>query len=83
MDNNYTIFKWRSELDSPEMNALGNDVMLFDSLKFLPSFHYPFKSDLFIGIFCITGHINLSINLNEYHVEAPAVFTIMPDRIIQ
>ena len=83
MDNNYTIFSWRSELDSPEIDSLGEDVVLFDSLKFLPSIQYPFKSDLFIGIFCITGNIRLSINLNEYHVKAPAVVTLMPDRIIQ
>ena len=83
MENSYTIFSWRSELESPGMDALGEDVVLFDSLKFLPSFLYPFKSDLFIGIFCITGHMDLSINLNKYRIEAQAVFTIMPDRIIQ
>jgi len=65
------------------MDTLGEDVVLFNSLKFLPTFHYPFKSDFFIGIFCIKGHINLSINLNEYHIESRVIVTLMPDRIVQ
>lgn len=83
MDSNYSIFSWRSRLDSPDIEQLGEDVVLFNTLNYFPSFNYPFKSDIFIEIFCITGHLDLNINLNEYHIEAPAVFSMMPDKIIQ
>ena len=83
MDNTITIFNWRHHLDHPDIDAIGEDVVLFNDLKFLPTLSFPFKSDIFIEMICISGHMKLSINLTEYTIQAPVIFSMMPDKIIQ
>ena len=83
VEDKISIFNWRSELNNPGIDAIGEDVVLFNHLMLFPALNYPFKSDIFIEMICIRGEMQLIVNLEEFTIQSPCVFSIMPDKIVQ
>ncbi|MDP4277816.1 MAG: helix-turn-helix domain-containing protein [Bacteroidota bacterium] len=76
-------FNWRSELNSLEADALGEDFLLFENPIVTEAFNHPFKVDVVTGIICTRGTMKGFVNLKKYETQAPCLFIVLPDQILQ
>lgn len=56
------------------------DVSIKDSNKILS---HPFRLDAYMVIYCVKGHIKLSVNLSEYDLKSGMVFINYPGNIMR
>lgn len=56
------------------------DVSISDSNRILA---HPFRMDAYMVIYCIQGHIKLSVNLSEYDLRSGMVFLNYPGNIMR
>lgn len=56
------------------------DVSIKDSNRILA---YPFRMDAYMVIYCVKGHIRLSVNLSEYDLKEGMVFLNYPGNIMR
>ena len=56
------------------------DVSIDDSNKILA---HPFRMDAYMVIYCVQGHIKLSVNLSEYDLRSGMVFLNHPGNIMR
>jgi AraC family transcriptional regulator, transcriptional activator of pobA len=47
------------------------------------AFNYPFKQDVVVAIICIRGSFKGTVNLKQYNAEAPCLFIVLADQILQ
>lgn len=66
------------------VHALGSDFVLLDE-PIIPKEFYqnPFKLNVVIGIICIKGSIQGIANLKPYKLEAPCLFIVMPEMVLE
>ena len=88
MKDKVTYMKWRNRLDeiTPADHRIGTDVLLIDNTEMMAdvSLEYePFKVDMTMTIIYEQGSADLMINMQKYHIEAPAVLIVMNDQIYQ
>ena len=88
MKDKVTYIKWRSRIDeiTPADHRIGTDVLLIDNTGLMSdvSLEYePFKVDMTMTIIYEQGWADLKINMQEYHIEAPAVLIVLNDQIYQ
>ena len=56
------------------------DLSIHDSNKILA---HPFRMDAYMVIYCVQGHIKLSVNLSEYDLRSGMVFLNYPGNIMR
>lgn len=83
MKSKHSIFNWQVNLKSSETDYVGDDLFLFSNPVLLPAFDFPVKMEIPLVILCTNGSLNLSVNLKDYTIEAPALFVVMSGRIVQ
>jgi len=87
----YTIpyIKWRDHIEdiTPADHRIGTDIVLIDhndASSTEPMIDCePFKVDMTMAIIYEQGWAELKINMQEYHVQAPAVLIVLNDQIYQ
>lgn len=83
--HNISIKQFRSRFPDMPGAALGDDLMIAD-VKYdraLTLFKYPFRFDGYIIIFCISGRIQLEVNLDSFTVGANSLVLNVPGNIIR
>jgi YesN/AraC family two-component response regulator len=86
LKKNIHIFNLQSELldlGINEENSIGNDIILLEKPVIRPGFSYPFKSDVFTAIICLSGKSEGFINLSPQVSSASSLTVFMPDQILQ
>lgn len=88
MSTKITYIKWRNRLEeiTPRDHRVGTDLLLIDNSEMMSDaslVHEPFKVDMTMTIIYEEGSADLMINMQRYHIQAPAVLIIMNDQIYQ
>ncbi|MDD6254161.1 MAG: AraC family transcriptional regulator [Candidatus Cryptobacteroides sp.] len=83
--HNINIRRFKSRFPDMPGAALGDDLMIADLRydKALSFFKYPFRFDGYIIIFCISGRIQLEVNLDSFQVGANSLVLNVPGNIIR
>ena len=80
---NILPINWHTEFENIEVDSIDDGIFLFDKPKIISTFQYPFRMDVTVGIICIKGTTECSINLKPYTVSGPCLITILPGQIIE
>ena len=80
---NILPFNWHTEMENFERYSIDDDIYLFDKPVITSTFQYPFRMDVTVGIICIKGTSECSINLKPYTVNGPCLITILPGQIVE
>ena len=82
---NITLPQFRSRFPESESIALNDDFFVMD-VRFKdrnsPLMH-PCRFDGFMMIFCISGHVRMSINLNEFDFKAGSLSLNVPGNLLK
>ena len=82
---NITLPMFRSRFPESEYVSLNDDFFVMD-VRFKdmnnPLMH-PCRFDGFLMIYCISGHVRMSINLNEFDFKAGSVFLNVPGNLLK
>ena len=82
---NLSISKLKSYFPSSQWVGIGDDFCMFN-VKYdehLRSLEYPCRFDGLLMIYCIRGHMKLSINLNDYDLHESHLIIANPGSIIK
>lgn len=83
MKNTINPFNWNAELKNLEVDSIDNDLVLLENPIFTSAFDYPFKVDVTTAVICMKGSMKGSTNLRQYNAEAPCLFVVLADQILQ
>ncbi len=80
-----TYNQWKKDAESPVDKScrIGNDLFLIKRANLIQVEIGPFLSDMIIAIILKTGHMHISIDMEEYKAEAPCMITILPKQIFK
>lgn len=82
---NITLEQFRSRFPEAETISLDDDFFVMD-VRFRdmnnPLMH-PCRFDGFMMIFCISGHVRMSINLHEFEFRSGSLFLNVPGNIVK
>ena len=81
---NLSISKLRKHFPSSQWVGIGDDFCMFD-VKYdehMRSLEYPCRFDGLLMIYCIKGHMKLSVNLNDYELYDSQLIIANPGNII-
>ena len=83
--HNISIKRFKSRFPDMPGAALGDDLLIADLRydKSLSVFKYPFRFDGYIIIFCISGRIQLEVNLDAFQVGSNSLVLNVPGNIIR
>ncbi len=83
--HNISIRRFKSRFPDMPGAALGDDLLIADLRydKALSVFKYPFRFDGYIIIFCISGRIQLEVNLDAFQVGSNSLVLNVPGNIIR
>jgi len=76
-------FNWRTELENTKMESIDNDFILLEKPIITSTFDYPFKIDVTTAIICLSGTMKGHVNTDYYVANAPCLFVIYPEQILQ
>lgn len=83
MKGKLSLINWKEKLKNGEVDSIDEDMFLFTNPHLLPAFEYPVKMEIPLIMFCNSGIIEVTVNLKEYTVKAPALFVVVSGKIIQ
>ncbi|MDR0790461.1 MAG: helix-turn-helix domain-containing protein [Bacteroidales bacterium] len=86
MQKEITPLTWQSDLKNKinfDIQTIDDDFLIFDNVKVLPAFAYPFKIDVTNFIICTKGETRGKIGLHSYHSVAPCMITLLAGEILQ
>jgi AraC-like DNA-binding protein len=86
MAKKITPLTWQANLKNNidfEFQSIDDYFMLFDNVKVLPAFAYPFRLDVTTFIICTKGTTRGKIGLKSYQTTAPCMITLLSDEILQ
>jgi AraC-like DNA-binding protein len=86
MAKEITPLTWQSNFKSNldlDILSIDDDFLLFDNVKVLPAFAYPFRIDVTTFIICTKGVARGKIGLKSYETPAPCMITLLADEILQ
>lgn len=86
MEKEITPLTWQIDFKKSfgnEILGIDDDFILFDNMKVLPAFSYPFRSDVTTFVICTKGSTRGKIGLNPYETQAPCMITLLADEILQ
>ena len=83
--HNISIKRFKSRFPDMPGAALRDDLLIADLRydKALSVFKYPFRFDGYIIIFCISGRIQLEVNLDAFQVGSNSLVLNVPGNIIR
>ncbi len=83
--HNISIKRFKNRFPDMPGAALGDDLLIADLRydKALSVFKYPFRFDGYIIIFCISGRIQLEVNLDAFQVGSNSLVLNVPGNIIR
>lgn len=64
-------------------NSIGNDIIWVDNIHSIPFFNYPVKSEVTIATLCLSGYIEVEINMKNYRFKKNNLFIILQNQIVQ
>lgn len=68
---------------APENKGIDNDVILVNDYHCPFGEGVPFKSDASTAVLFEKGWVNISVNMQCYHIEAPAILIFLEDAVIE
>ena len=78
------LFDWRPELeDVPNINSIGEDLILFDKPIITSVFEHPFKIDITVAIICIEGEIRGKTDMKPYHAKESSMIIVLSEQILE
>lgn len=83
MKRKISTINWRANLKDKEVDSIDEDLFLFTNPLLLLAFEYPVKMDISLTLLCSRGTLKASVNLQEYTIEAPAIFIVVSGKIVQ
>lgn len=92
MENAISHLNWRGELKNVKADSIGQDFILLGNensrgKRYLwvkeHEFDVPFKMDVTTIILCTGGRMKGKVDLKSYSTEAPGLFIVLPDQILQ
>lgn len=87
MDNDYnmSIPMLREKIPTAERVGIGDDFCMFNVRydKQLHALEHPCRFDGIMMLYCIRGHVRLSVNLNEYEVTDGCMVIVAPGNILK
>ena len=84
METKITPFNWMSDFKGRlEVESIGDDFIMLDNLKILPTFKYPFRVDVTACMICLKGTIKGSFNMTSFTSQAPCFIVVLADQILQ
>ena len=88
MDNqlhNITIGQFKSFFSDAPCVGMGDDfyIMKANLTESHQPLSYPCRFDCFMVIYCLSGHIRLNVNLEEYELKSGMLFLNYPGNIIR
>ena len=83
--HNFTIEHLKKSLASSKCQWMGDDLCLVDVTynEGLQPFRHPCRVDAFIAMFCLRGHIRMTVNLNEFEMTDSTLFLSTPGNILK
>ena len=83
--HNISIKRFKNRFPDMPGAALGDDLLIADLRydKALSVFKYPFRFDGYIIIFCMSGRIQLEVNLDAFQVGSNSLVLNVPGNIIR
>jgi len=84
-NNDILPINLNAELENVEfdIDSIDDGIFLLDKPIITSTFKYPFRMDVTVGIICINGTTECSINLKPYTVNGPCLITILPGQIVE
>ena len=92
MKNTISYLNWRTELENVEADSIGQDFILLGNENSRGKryfwvkeheFDVPFKMDVTTIILCTRGEMKGKVDLKSYSTQAPGLFIVLPDQILQ
>lgn len=83
--NDVTISRFREVFKDSRQIGIGDDFCIID-MKFRKesqTLNYPFRFEGLLLVWCISGHLKISINLNDYDVTEGTLFLCVPGNIFK
>lgn len=82
---NLNISKIKENVPADRMTGLGDEFCMVDvrSNADIRSFEYPCRFEGVLVVYCISGRVRMSVNLNEFEVEENSLFITMPNNILK
>ena len=80
---NYLEWRNRTSNEVPTTHRLGNDLLLIEDYKIIEDYTEPFKLDITTAVIYEEGSADIRINMQEYHVTAPAMVVMLSDQTFQ
>jgi AraC-like DNA-binding protein len=65
------------------MDSVDGDIFIFDDVSKIPLFDYPTKMNVAIATLCLSGTVEIIVNLKRHDFSAPGLAIILPDQILQ
>ncbi|KAA6344139.1 Arabinose operon regulatory protein [termite gut metagenome] len=65
------------------MDTIDDDFFLFDHISSAPALRYPAKMTTAMSVICLSGTMEVSIDLKRYALRAPNYIVILPEQILQ
>ena len=83
--HNFTIDCLKKALNPSKCQWMGDDLCLVDVTynEGLQPFSHPCRVDAFIAMFCLKGHIRMTVNLNEFEMTDSTLFVSTPGNILK
>lgn len=83
MKHTINLFNWNDELKNLEVDSIDDDLVLLENPLFTAAFDYPFKVDVTTAVICMKGSMKGTTNLKQYDAQAPCLFVVLADQIVQ
>ncbi len=89
MKTKISSHEWRSRIEeiTPKNFRIGSDVLLIENLNTIhaekTNVNSPFKVDVSMAIIYDSGEVVVKINMQQYHIKAPAVIIVMHGQICE
>ncbi|MDR2927705.1 MAG: hypothetical protein LBV41_05850 [Cytophagaceae bacterium] len=83
MENAITFMNWREKFENSDVDAIGNDFILFEKNLLQPAPCHPCRIDATFVITCTKGSMECFINLKHVKAVAPCFIVFLPDQIVE
>lgn len=82
---NVTLDKFKAYFKGAPCISMGEDFFIMDANlgEGFKSMAHPCRFDCYMVIYCLSGHIKLNINLDEYELKSGMLFLNSPGNIIK
>jgi len=83
MDDFINRFNWVVATDKVKIDSIGDEFVLLENPTIKLASGYPVKSEMAIAVICVKGTMEGTLNLNHFIAEAPCLFIVLIDQILQ